>query len=218
MVPLPWKTLWYVKKTSPIGNNSIFIDIAQGIGIRNITVQRPATDTERMWKPYPRPRSQSLVPEEGIPFDLEALTDANIKLCEFMRSINIQLYSGRTITIDEMCRFLVQTKQELFSWLDNMPLNLKIDLASLHRVYAPAVLQLHMQFYASLIALYRPYLSSTLLRRKDDVTSSADREALVAAPVECIEAAHQIAETLRCYQRQHSLRRSNIQIVCLQSN
>lgn len=70
-----------------------------------------------------------------------------------------------------------------------------------------------MQFYATLISLYRPYMSTRILRSADDSVSPGDRETLRDIPSECVGAAHQVAELLRCYQRQHSLRRMNVQIV-----
>ncbi len=70
-----------------------------------------------------------------------------------------------------------------------------------------------MQFYATFIALYRPYLSSHFVRSGQSLASSRDQAVLLDATPGCVAAAHEIAQILRCYQRQHSLRRSNIQIV-----
>lgn len=70
-----------------------------------------------------------------------------------------------------------------------------------------------MQFYATLVALYRPYLSSQFVRGGRSLASPQDQATLTDAAAGCVSAAHQVAETLRCYQRQHSLRRSNVQIV-----
>lgn len=70
-----------------------------------------------------------------------------------------------------------------------------------------------MQFYATLVSLYRPYLSSHFVRRGHALASPQDQATISDAAVGCVSAAHQVAETLRCYQRQHSLRRSNVQIV-----
>lgn len=70
-----------------------------------------------------------------------------------------------------------------------------------------------MQFYATLVALYRPYLSSHFVRMRSALSSPQDQATLTDAAIGCVSAAHQVAETLRCYQRQHSLRRSNVQIV-----
>lgn len=63
------------------------------MGIRNITAPRPREyiDGSKMWKPYPRAVGQSKVPEGGIPFPLDLITDANISLCEIMRRINTTL-------------------------------------------------------------------------------------------------------------------------------
>lgn len=70
-----------------------------------------------------------------------------------------------------------------------------------------------MQFNATLIALYRPYLSRRLTQGGMRVVSPENQAALSNAVRSCVWAAHDIAETLRSHQRQHSLRRTNIQIV-----
>lgn len=70
-----------------------------------------------------------------------------------------------------------------------------------------------MQFYATLVALYRPYLSSHFVRKGRALASCQDQATLAEAAVGCVSAAHKVAETLRCYQRQHSLRRCNVQLV-----
>lgn len=72
-----------------------------------------------------------------------------------------------------------------------------------------------MQFHAVLISLYRPYLSTSLQRRVANLSSSDDQAQIRDVVVDCVDAASQIAELLRCYQRQHSLVRLNIQIVHL---
>lgn len=63
------------------------------IGLGNITVPRPRSslDHERKWKPYPGRSGRSVIPDEGLDFPLEACTDANISLCEFMPRINTTL-------------------------------------------------------------------------------------------------------------------------------
>ena len=70
-----------------------------------------------------------------------------------------------------------------------------------------------MQFHATLVALYRPYLSSHFVRKGRALASPQDQATIADAAAGCVSAAHQVADTLRCYQRQHSLRRSNVQIV-----
>jgi hypothetical protein len=72
-----------------------------------------------------------------------------------------------------------------------------------------------MQFYAVLISLYRPYLSTGLMRRVESLGTFEDRKLVQNAVNDCVEAAHQTAEFLRCHQRQHSLIRLNIQVVHL---
>lgn len=70
-----------------------------------------------------------------------------------------------------------------------------------------------MQYNAALISLYRPYLSSRFARSGEPLSSLNDQLTLHEAAAGCIAAAHEIAELLRCYQRQHSIRRTNVQIV-----
>ncbi|ORY69026.1 fungal-specific transcription factor domain-containing protein [Pseudomassariella vexata] len=197
---------------------SLYVGRPGGIGIPDITVPRPPSHLDEpgktMWKPYPMPSGQSGIPDEGIFFPLETCTDANITLCEFMRHINMTLYSGRMVSIEALVRFLIKTKKELLAWLENLPPALRLaDASGMERPHAPVVLQLHMQFYATLISLYRPYLSSNLVASGETLSSAEDRAAIRQAASGCVSAAHQMAETLRCYRRQHSLRQSNIQMV-----
>lgn len=70
-----------------------------------------------------------------------------------------------------------------------------------------------MQFYALLITLYRPYLSTSLMHQNRDEISAESVAALRRVPADCIEAARRTTEYLRCYQRQHTMARSNIQMV-----
>ena len=70
-----------------------------------------------------------------------------------------------------------------------------------------------MQFYATLISLYRPYMYTHLIRRGQCVNTIDARATLQDAALSCFAASHRIADILRCYQKQHSLRRTNIQIV-----
>ncbi|KAH6869050.1 fungal-specific transcription factor domain-containing protein [Thelonectria olida] len=196
---------------------SIYVGRPWGMGIRNVTVPAPQSHFDelesRRWKPYPMARGESSVPDDGIAFPIHACTAANITLCEFMRRINMTLYSGGVMGKEALAQFLVRTKQELWKWHQNIVPSLHIDYSSSKTLYTPAVLQLHMQFYATLILLYRPYLSSKLARCTESANSPDDMAALQEAANDCVSAAHQIAELLRCYQRQHSLRRTNIQIV-----
>lgn len=69
-----------------------------------------------------------------------------------------------------------------------------------------------MQFNATVISLNRPYLSSRFTREADSLGATG-HATFQDATTGCIAAAHETAELLRCYQRQHSLRRSNVQIV-----
>lgn len=70
-----------------------------------------------------------------------------------------------------------------------------------------------MQYYATLIFLYRPYLSCRLVRQIASLDTTESRAAMGSVPSDCVSAAHEVAEILRCYQNQHSFRRTNVQIV-----
>lgn len=72
-----------------------------------------------------------------------------------------------------------------------------------------------MQFYAVLIFLLRPYFSRDLLRLTQAMPSQDDRIAVASVRSECISAAHNMADVLRCYRKQYSLKYTNVQIVHL---
>ena len=69
----------------------------RGTGIRSITTARPDSRLDavrgKMWRPYPLSarQRQSPVPDEGLFFPLQACTDGNIAICEFMFEINTTL-------------------------------------------------------------------------------------------------------------------------------
>lgn len=64
-----------------------------------------------------------------------------------------------------------------------------------------------------MITLYRPYLSTTLGRQENDLVSEEARAVLRNVSSDCIAAARHVTDYLRCYQRQHTFTRSNIQVV-----
>lgn len=72
-----------------------------------------------------------------------------------------------------------------------------------------------MQFYAVVIFLLRPYFSRDLLRLTQAMPSQDDRIAVASVRAECISAAHNMADVLRCYRKQYSLKYTNVQIVHL---
>lgn len=72
-----------------------------------------------------------------------------------------------------------------------------------------------MQFYAVLIFLLRPYFSRDLLRLTQAMPSQDDRIAVASVRTECISAAHNMADVLRCYRKQYTLKYTNVQIVHL---
>lgn len=77
------------------------------------------------------------------------------------------------------------------------------------------MLSTSMQFYAVLIFLLRPYFSRDLLRLTQAMPSQEDRIAVASVRSECISAAHNMADVLRCYRKQYSLKYTNVQIVHL---
>ncbi|KAM0468696.1 hypothetical protein ACHAP7_010678 [Fusarium lateritium] len=197
---------------------SLYVGRPWNMGIQNITVGRPvenhsADGSSRTWKPYPRAVGQSIIPDSEMPFSLEVCTAANIGLCEFMKRINATLYSGCMMGLDALVAFLSQTEADLIAWHNSLPRSLQIDPLDMERVYPPAVLQLKMQYNSTLISLYRPYLSKRLTQDRHHLDLPSNREALSNVAKSCVWAAHDIAETLRYHQKQHSLQKTNIQIV-----
>lgn len=199
---------------------SLYMGRPWGISIRDISVSRPLKELDsvrqKMWSPTPpKVGDKSMMAFEGAILDpLEACTDANITLCEFMRRINRTLYAGRNVDADEMVEFLSCTRKELWDWMDNLPEELQINPAVQDKVYVPHVLQLHMQFYALVIFLFRPYFSRDLLRWTQSISHDG-QSAVATVRTDCISAAHRLVEVLRYFRKQHSLRYTNIQIVHL---
>jgi hypothetical protein len=199
---------------------SLYVGRPWGISIRDISVSRPLKELDpvrqKMWSPKPPTAGDGSVTAAGggMLDPLEACTDANITLCEFMRRINRTLYAGRNVGADEMAEFLSRTRKELWDWMDNLPEQLRIDAAVPDKVHIPHVLQLHMQFYTVVIFLFRPYFSRDILRWTQSM-SQEGRSAVATVGADCISAAHRLVELLRCYRKQHSLRYTNIQIVHL---
>lgn len=70
-----------------------------------------------------------------------------------------------------------------------------------------------MQYNSTLISLYRPYLSKRLAQDGRHLLLPANQAILDRVAKSCVWAAHDIAESLRYHQRQHSLQKTNIQIV-----
>lgn len=70
-----------------------------------------------------------------------------------------------------------------------------------------------MQYNSTLISLYRPYLSKRLTQDRRQLVLPANQAILDRVAQSCVWAAHDIAECLRHHQRQHSLQKTNIQIV-----
>lgn len=52
-----------------------------------------------------------------------------------------------------------------------------------------------------------------MIDREEGIVSESNRQTLRDAPNDCVAAAHQTTEYLRCYQRQHYMPRPNIQVV-----
>jgi hypothetical protein len=202
-----------------------------GISIRDISISRPLRELDgirrRMWKAYPLPSegaegtAESQFQHQALLDPLEACTDAVITICELMRRVNRTLYTGRKIPVKELTDFLSAMKHEFSEWLEKLPDELRVNLADAsNRVYIPHILQLHMQYYAALIFLFRPYFSRDMLD-PDSLDPEGRRtrafQGQVPATVraDCISAAHNMTEMLRCFRKQHSLRYTNIQIVHL---
>lgn len=74
---------------------SLYVGRPSGLGVRTISVERPDSSLDaikmRMWTPYPKTPQQCSLPETGLFFPAEAITDATITQCEFMAKINSTL-------------------------------------------------------------------------------------------------------------------------------
>ncbi|EWZ79135.1 hypothetical protein FOWG_16718 [Fusarium oxysporum f. sp. lycopersici MN25] len=188
-----------------------------GLGVQNITIPMPEIETSdsncKEWKSYPPSVWQANDQEDTVLFPVGACTAANVQLCEYMRQINTTLYAGRTLGLTDLVDFLLNTKQDMTNWHEGLSSLIDVNHASTNKIYHPAVLQLHMQYYATLIFLYRPYLSYQIASQISTLDKAESRAAMSSVPSDCVSAAHQVAELLRCYQQQHSFRRANVQIV-----
>ncbi|KAL5622356.1 hypothetical protein FOBRF1_001606 [Fusarium oxysporum] len=188
-----------------------------GLGVQNITIPMPEIETSdsncKEWKSYPPSVWQANDQEDTVLFPVGACTAANVQLCEYMRQINTTLYAGRTLGLTDLIEFLLNTKQDMTNWHEGLSSLIDVNHASTDKIYHPAVLQLHMQYYATLIFLYRPYLSYQIASQISTLDKAESRAAMSSVPSDCVSAAHQVAELLRCYQQQHSFRRANVQIV-----
>ncbi|KAL5600654.1 hypothetical protein FOVSG1_008466 [Fusarium oxysporum f. sp. vasinfectum] len=188
-----------------------------GLGVQNITIPMPEIETSdsncKEWKSYPPSVWQANDQEDTVLFPVGACTAANVQLCEYMRQINTTLYAGRTLGLTDLVEFLLNTKQDMTNWHEGLSSLIDVNHASTDKIYHPAVLQLHMQYYATLIFLYRPYLSYQIASQISTLDKAESRAAMSSVPSDCVSAAHQVAELLRCYQQQHSFRRANVQIV-----
>ncbi|KAG5764227.1 hypothetical protein H9Q72_007685 [Fusarium xylarioides] len=188
-----------------------------GLGVQNITIPMPEVETSEMdckgWKSYPTSVWQAKEQEDAVLFPVGACTAANVQLCEYMRQINITLYAGQTLGLTALVEFLPKIKQDMNNWHESLSSLIGVNCTGSDKIHHPAVLQFHMQYYATLIFLYRPYLSCQITSQISTLDKAESRAAMSSVPSDCVSAAHQVAELLRCYQQQHSFRRANVQIV-----
>ncbi|WJG35060.1 uncharacterized protein FOBCDRAFT_238415 [Fusarium oxysporum Fo47] len=174
-----------------------------GLGVQNITIPMPEIETSdsncKEWKSYPPSVWQANDQEDTVLFPVGACTAANVQLCEYMRQINTTLYAGRMLGLTDLVDFLLNTKQDMTNWHEGLSSLIDVNHASTNKIYHPAVLQLQYD---------------TLPRKFTHMFDKAEsRAAMSSVPSDCVAAAHQVAELLRCYQQQHSFRRANVQIV-----
>jgi hypothetical protein len=73
----------------------LYVGRPWGIDIPDITVPKPLAVLDdirrKTWSPYPKACGQSVIPDGGIFFPLEACTAANVDLCGHMQRINTVL-------------------------------------------------------------------------------------------------------------------------------
>ncbi|KAH8585501.1 fungal-specific transcription factor domain-containing protein [Bisporella sp. PMI_857] len=196
---------------------SLYVGRPWSIDIQDISISRPSKELDKArhmtwnpaaisFKPSPSPND----PINKIYNPIEACTDANVSLCAVMRQLSKTLYSARTLSEETLQQFAASMRDELASWEEDLPADLRVDLHDDSKLYLPHILQLHMQFYAISILLHRPFFSRSLRN-----TSASNERGSGDPRFICISAAQSIINLLRIYRKQHTLSRTNVHIVHL---
>ncbi|KAG4441939.1 hypothetical protein IFR05_002558 [Cadophora sp. M221] len=141
---------------------------------------------------------------------LEACADANVSLGMMMSKLSKTVYSGKSISDDRLEEFAAGIRVEFDEWTRELSTELQVNLEDESRLYLPHVLQLHMQFYAISILLYRPFFSRSLSTPESSPSPPSEDPRVM-----CITAAQSMVKLLKIYRKQHTLRRSNVHIVHL---
>ncbi|KAF7561859.1 hypothetical protein G7046_g2284 [Stylonectria norvegica] len=167
----------------------------------------------KVWKPCPSSVWKPHEPKSNIRFPTNACTADNIALCDYMRQMNTTLSAEEMIDLGDLVQFLIRIKQDVASWHQTLASFLEVNGLDSGKIDHPAILQLHMQYFAILIFPYQPYLSCQLASQRAALDTAENQAAMRSIAGDCVAAARQVTELLRYYKKQHSFRRANVQIV-----
>ncbi|KAH9214488.1 fungal-specific transcription factor domain-containing protein [Leptodontidium sp. 2 PMI_412] len=196
---------------------SLYVGRPSGVNVQDISISRPQVPPgpvkSRVW----HRSSETADPPLGVAslqhdlYDpVEACADANVSLGIMMSKLSKTVYSGKSISDDRLEEFAAGIRVEFDEWKRGLPIELRVNMEDKSRPYLPHVLQLHMQFYAISILLYRPFFSRSLSTPESSPSPPSEDPRVM-----CITAAQSIVKLLKIYRKQHTLRRANVHIVHL---
>ena len=182
---------------------------------KHITAQPPTitprnSATSRIWQPYTGDHDSH--DEVALEDPIEDISKQMANLCAKMTRIRETLYSDTYVAsqyLPTLFEFAADMLTELAEWLSAMPSPLVPDYQETGSLHLPHVLQLHMQYQCILITLTRPFMSST--RHSSTLTMHQ----IKSMRGRCLDAARAMAQLLRIYRRNYTLRRMNVQAVHL---
>ncbi|KXH27185.1 hypothetical protein CSIM01_12054 [Colletotrichum simmondsii] len=183
------------------------------ISMDDITVGKPTEDSSggrvEQWLPYVSLLSNGNAP---VPLQdhIEAVSLYRIELCEIMAPLGHTLYGNSRIPRDILQANNEKIVSILFSWKENLPGTLQVDLEDSEGTFLPHVLLLHMQYYQNVIHAHRPWMSSSYIQPQPP-----QGPGYMHAQQMCIESAAAVAKLILIYERQHSLKRVHIQGVAI---
>ncbi|KXH50498.1 hypothetical protein CSAL01_08310 [Colletotrichum salicis] len=171
------------------------------ISMDDITVEKPTEDSldgrVEKWLPYVSPLSDgnSSVPLHG---HVEAVSLYRIELCEIMAPLGHTLYGNSRIPRDILQASNEKIVAILFSWKENLPCTIQVDLEDSKGSFLPHVL------------LLQPWMSSSYIQPQPP-----QGPGFMHAQHMCIESAAAIVKLILIYERRYSLKRVHIQAVAV---
>ncbi|KAM0791187.1 hypothetical protein ACM66B_005671 [Microbotryomycetes sp. NB124-2] len=129
---------------------------------------------------------------------VDSFTSSLVTLIQIANSITKELYSGSHLIAPPDSTTVLEMHQNLLDWHSALPATDTLDL-ELHPSPAPHVILLHLQYYALMILLHRPFVSMTPV-----VSPSFEI---------CCNAAASAAFLLELYRRLYSF--SKVGVVCV---